>query len=585
MRKIAAWLPLLSLLLATLVAAVVFDRGRWPGLVGDEATYLMQAESLAWDFDLSYEREDYDRFLRHWQRQPEGLILLRTPDHPTTFGKPTLYSLYLAPFLRLAPVRGGPVANALLLALAALASALVLHKRLGSSAPLLVAAAVFASVTFAHVFWIHADLFLACLTALALALAYGGRWAHGLLTEIYSDVRDVTTARFWGRWLAVGALLAAVVFSRPFYLPVWLAAFVIVPPVRRRAGWAAVAGGAALFLLLTVPVNLVSRGTWTSYGGQRQGFYSYTGFPEVDLPAEHWAPPGEDRGATWLRWQTLQVGFDGEQTLWNVAYLLAGRHVGLLPYFLPLLFGVFAFRRGEGRGTLALAVVVSLSLFLLLKPFNFFGGGDALANRYFLPLYPVFWFLVGRPIRGRWILALSLAAAPFLYPLWAQPWAFPRTAEGGYHHVSAVAQRWLPYETSQSHLKPSGREDFVHHGLWIKALTPALVPVNDGRRLRLRQGDGSFLLGRAKPLGQVTLVFDPPAPSQLRLRGGVLGKETFLPDGRVSFEVRLSPPRASHRMWWTPDPFYLYELELTAEGESTGQDLSFEVVPAETPTS
>ena len=63
------------LLAATLAGAATFDRRSWPGLVGDEATYLMQAQSLAWDHDLRYSRRDYDRFVEQWGTRPEGLIL------------------------------------------------------------------------------------------------------------------------------------------------------------------------------------------------------------------------------------------------------------------------------------------------------------------------------------------------------------------------------------------------------------------------------------------------------------------------------------------------------------------------------
>ncbi|HEX6200350.1 MAG TPA: hypothetical protein VF150_08810, partial [Thermoanaerobaculia bacterium] len=69
------WALLGALLAALLAGAATFDRARWPSVVGDEATYLMQAESLAWDLDLAYSREDFDRFVRHRGTAPEGLIL------------------------------------------------------------------------------------------------------------------------------------------------------------------------------------------------------------------------------------------------------------------------------------------------------------------------------------------------------------------------------------------------------------------------------------------------------------------------------------------------------------------------------
>ena len=222
MRR-AAWVVLLLLLAAVLVGAATFDRRTWPSLVGDEATYLMAAESLAWDRDLRYERADYDRFFARWGVQPDGLILQSGDGGRSLFfSKPAGYSVFLAPFVRLSPRHGPWVANALLLALAAVAAARALSRRLGAAAPLWVAAFVFASVSFAYVFWAHPDLFLACLAALALALVY--------------DREPGSAAPAW-RFAAAGALLALVVLSRPLYVPMLLPVVLAAPlGARRRAG-------------------------------------------------------------------------------------------------------------------------------------------------------------------------------------------------------------------------------------------------------------------------------------------------------------------------------------------------------------
>jgi len=116
----AAWGVLALLLLLTLIGAVRLDRSKLP-LLGDEATYAMQASSLVHDFDLTYTRKDYDRFVAQWGVPPEGLILQSRPGSDRlTYGKPPLYALLLAPFVAASPVRGPVVANALLLAAAAL---------------------------------------------------------------------------------------------------------------------------------------------------------------------------------------------------------------------------------------------------------------------------------------------------------------------------------------------------------------------------------------------------------------------------------------------------------------------------------
>lgn len=523
------------LLAATLGGAFTLDRRSWPGLVGDEATYLMQAQSLAWDHDLRYSRGDYDRFVEQWGTRPEGLIL-RSGDggRTLTYAKPAAYAAWIAPFLRLSPTRGAAIANALLLALAAAMAARTLERRIGPAAPLWVAVWIFASVSFAYVFWAHSDLFLMSLSALALALTYGApRGGPG------GEQPDEPRLRAALRWLAVGALLYLVTASRPFYGALLLPVALAVPPARRKLGLSAIVLISGLLLAVSGFANLAEGDSWTPYGGERQSFDSSTGFPEVELPAESWKQQIAARGSR--SWQAADE-FDAPQTAWNGLYFLVGRHVGILPYFLPLLLGLAAFRRGEGRGMLMVAVAVAAACFLLTRPFNFYGGGGAIANRYFLPLYPAFWFMAARPARAWWAVLAAALAVPFLWPLWSHPSAYLLNEEGGYRYVSDFARRLLPYETTQSHLKPSGREDFVHDGLWIKPLTTSVRAEGDGaQRIRMSGGRAQILLGSPAPIGGVQLARLAPARMEV---------------------FHFPHPRAVHRMWWTRDPIYLYQIDL-----------------------
>jgi hypothetical protein len=553
----ANWAVLGLLLLATLAAAATLDRCEWPAFVGDEATYLLEAQSLAWDFDVRYTQADYDRFVEQWGRKPEGMILQSADGGKTlVYGKPAIYPLYLAPFLRISPTRGAGVANALALALAAGMAAWALQRRIGSAAPLWVAAWIFASVTFAYVFWVHSDLFLMCLTAVTLALTYG-------------STRP--------RWLVIGILLAIVILSRPLYAGLLLPVALAVPPGDRKRTVVLLAAGALGLAALATAANLAARGTWTSYGGERQSFYGSTGFPGVD--ARSWGEQIEERGTHgWVKEETLEIGFDPRQTAWNVLYYLAGRDVGLLPYFLPLVLGFLAFQRGEGRWALLLAVAAAAAALFWLRPFNFYGGGGAMANRYFLPLYPALWFLAAKPVRpARGALAaaaVTVLAAPFLLPLWSAPRAFPLNSEEGYRYVSAAAVRWLPFETTLSHLKPSGHEDFLHHGLWVKLLTPSLSPDANGARIGLAPGEpGELLVGSERPLDGLRIRLPPRGPDVLEVSGVEPVQAIRREDGGTTlrFRPRL---RAHHRMWWMKD-LYLYEIGIGERADG----VSFQVLP------
>ncbi|HEX9942142.1 MAG TPA: hypothetical protein VGG03_09010 [Thermoanaerobaculia bacterium] len=556
MQRFGSWAVLGLLLAATLGGALTFDRRSWPGLVGDEATYLMQAQSLAWDHDLRYSRRDYDRFVAQWGVRPNGLILQSGDGGRTlAYSKPASYAAWIAPFLRLSPIRGAAVANALLLALTAVVSARTLERRLGPAAPLWVAAWIFASVAFAYVFWAHSDLFLMSLTALALALTYGAP---------RNGEREESRLRAALLWLAVAGLLLLVTMSRPFYGALLVPVALAVPPSQRKLGLSALALAAGVFLAVSFFANLAEGDAWTPYGGERQSFDSHTGFPEVELSAESWKAQIATHGNR--IWKPADE-FEPRQTAWNLLYFLMGRHVGVLPYFLPLLLGLAAFRRGEGRGALILAVLAAAAALLVARPFNFYGGGGAIANRYFLPLYPAFWFAAARPVRASWALLATALAAPFLAPLWTHPRAFFLDEHSGYRYVSGAARRLLPYETTQSHLKPGGAEDFVHNGLWIKPLTTSLRAEGDGARIHLGpRGSGQILLGSPQPLDGVRLTLLPPAPSSIEISGAETVTSLPRPGGGTIRLLHFRRPRAVHRMWWTRDLWYLYQLGLEGDG-------------------
>ena len=109
----------------------------------------------------------------------------------------------------------------------------------------------------------------------------------------------------------------------------------------------------------------------------------------------------------------------------NGLYFLLGRNVGLLPYFLPLFLPlVLSFRRPESWSFLV-ATAIAIVGFLLLRPFNFYGGEGSLANRYFLPLYPALWFLLQRPLRRRWLPAVVAVSSLFIWELWLGAGKFP----------------------------------------------------------------------------------------------------------------------------------------------------------------
>jgi len=582
--EVAGWAVLAVLLAATLLAAATFSRAGRPSLVGDEATYAMQALSLAHDLDLAYSRADYDRFVALWGGKPDGLVLQsRDGGRHLTYGKPFVYALAIAPFVRAAPVDGALLANALFLAWAAVAAGRALRRPLGAAAPWWIAAFVFASVAFAYVFWVHADLFLMATAAVGLALAYGGeggREPGRPLPNIYRDATTASAWRFLGRWLAAGLLLAVAGAYRPFYLSLLVPAAFAVPRERRRAGWAALTAGAAVLLLATSLVQWHAGGSFTGYGGERQGFYPRTGYPDVDFPAAAgWERSLERWGNTsWTQEGAIDVLWDARLLGWDALYFLIGRNIGVLPYFLPLLLGIVAYRPGRGRRLIPWAVLAAAAGIVLVRPFNFYGGGGAIGDRYFLPLYPALWFLAARAPRraAAWALGAAAFAAPFLWPLWSHPRAFPVGPDGRYSYVSPAARRLLPYETTQSHVP--GGDDAAHDGLWVKRLNDAVGRTGEAESL-VGGETGELLVGSPRPLAALLMVFDPRATTHLEVGGRTYRPSLLRPNGAVVFRVGLGKPRAVHPMWWSRAPWYLYQVDLRMPG-APPEPIGLRILPA-----
>ena len=546
-----------ALVLALTVAVFAFDPADWPYTVGDEGVYAMQAQSLAFDFDRRYEASDYRRYLETTGKVPDPLIL-QTRDGGDTlvYAKPVFYSLFLSPFVRLAPERGPIAANLVLLILAALLLECLLLRRVGADGPLMAAFLLFFSVTFGHVFWVHADLFY--LVATAFGLCCLDPWFEG---------ERLPRARLFGG----GVLLAIAGAGRPFYLAVLAAVLLAAAPSLRQA-WgrrasAIVLGGAVVLLAASAWFHAGSGGAWSPYVGERQGFSSATGYPDIDFDRQDWPELLAARGdASWIREGFLLPSFDAGLLGHNLVYVALGRSIGIVPYFLPLVVACACLRRGSRRRWLLVAVALGLLAFLIKSPHNFYGGAGAIANRWFLPLYPVCWFLIERPPARRWLAASAVAAALFVGPLWHSAAAFPVEidAESGarrLRYVSPAAKRLLPLETSQIHLS-SAPGDVQHGDLRVRLVGNGVWPHGDGG-IRCRHGaDGELLIGSPVPLAGLTVELVP-------VEAG---------DGEPVSVVVERPRRiARHRYSYGGIPLHYYRLVLP--GTPQGGDRDVFLVP------
>jgi hypothetical protein len=515
-----------------LVAAATFRTETWPEWFGDEAGYLLQAESVARDLDLQYTDRDRERLVRrHGHRAGDTGLALDQKGEGVFLDRPLAHPLLLAPFVRLAPQRGAAVLNALLLMVAAWLAARTLARRLGTLAPLVVVLFVFGSVTFRYVFLALPDLLVLAAAVAAFALAYGREDPVTTETPDIYRAPDEGWNPLW-RWLAVGALLVIPSVHHPLYLGLFVPAAVATPKTERQRSLAALVAGAVALLVLGALVKWMLTGSWAAV-----------------LPTS--------LGDMWPALAGERVVFDGHLFGWNLLYFLAGRSVGALPYFLPVLLALGAWSGGGRRSTLVLSVVTIGALFVLMAPFNFFGGPGAIGNRWLLPLYGVLWLVPTRRLHWGWIAVTAAVAALFLWPSWMAPRTFPVGADGNYRHSAGLARRFLPYETSQRELPSIG--ELRQNVFWLRATGRLTSPAGGGERFELEgQGPTEFLVASPDPLVALHLEFGPTSPGKIEVTQGQLGDTVFRPDGGVGFDLFAPTPRARHPMWWSDERQNLY---------------------------
>ena len=593
-----SWLLLAGLLAALLSFALLTDAGT-PG--EREITHLMAAASLAWDGDLSYGREDYDRYVRTWEREPAAVALAtRAGSSKVGFGRPSVFAVVAAPFVRVSPRWGPAVLNWLLLALAAAASALVLERAVGPWAPTWIALCVGGTTAFTLLPLPSPELIRLAASALAWALVVqivpAARRAAGSPSPIETNGRTVM------RWSLVGSLLTlAVVASVDGFslLPVlgaaaWLA---LLQPRRRLA-----AGGLLVAALVTAAAFLgLAAAARGGVGPAEHGVFDRaTGFPAVDFEVEEWSrgPSSgvrmEPRSAYLTGAAPGRPRLDARASeglrLRTGLYALLGRTVGFLPYGIPLVFAaLWVLPAGGWRRVLLVAAVGSVAVRVFLFPFDLGDERAALGPGGMAALLPMFWFLTARLSLAR-VLAVAVPAALVLYPVWLRPGA----VLGPGPPPAGVLSRLLPGETTQR-LGPAGPDLFVG-AFWLRPVAGRITPFGEESILVRSTDRGSedprhttdrgsedarhdgwveFLVARENGAGDWGPGGGSPSAAglqvvlerstRLEVLGAELQERRTLPSGRTAVDLRLAAPVARHRLWWSREAVAVYRLRLSVD--------------------
>ena len=411
----------LLLFVAVAIATLSVDPVRTTqGLKSDEATYVTMALSIAYDGDLAFQQRDLTRFWPLYGSGPEGIFLKRGkgPTDRLYFGKSFIYPLVAAPFVRVAGLNGLLLLNVVLLAGLLTCFYLYAHELMPSSAALAVSTG-FLGASIAPLFgvWMMPETFnLACV-------------GYAYFCWLYKEARP-GMSRHWPRRLLAGpgsdiaaaVLLAMATFSKPSH------ALLILPPValmfwRRDVGHGLRVG--LVFGLVTVAgfgTNALITGELNYQGGDRKTFYG-------EFPFQ---TSGSTYDTLGIPITTNTVEFEGWRHLGrNAGYFFVGRHFGLVPYYFPaIVIIVWALRRRRDlsmqHGLTALAIAGTALILMILYPNTWSGGGGPPGNRYFLGIYPAFFFLIPTARTVLPGVAMWIGGALFVAPILLDPFVAAR---------------------------------------------------------------------------------------------------------------------------------------------------------------
>ncbi len=458
-KVVAALMVLPSIFLVCYSASVSPDRIPGP-FIAEEATYYMMTRSLWDEGDLLWTWKD-SRYAASHHRGEMTNVVLMTPDHGDRvyFAKPYLYAILAVPFYALWGTNGFLVFNSLMFILMGFLGI----RYLGSCNPparaaLLGGTFFLLSASLPYIFWVQPEvlnmltLFLGCYFWLfpgpGMAGGFGGSSTDGSEAPSPVGLRDPAV-----RVGLAGFFFALSAFSK---LPHFAFGMALILHCLFTRRWGRVASSLLAFSLTLGVLHmgqLAVTETASVYHSTRKQFTGLDSFPHNVPSSVAWRKADEGGVSRYGKGGIGLARFDG-RVVYNIKYLLVGRHTGLFPYFFPALAALafYLFRRQglmmKGRGFLILALLTVLVFYIMWFPENYQGGPHFIGNRHLVSIYPAFLFLLGSVAGMSFHVASWAIAGLFIAQVLFAPFgaADPRGALQAY--AQSPLFRFLPYETT-----------------------------------------------------------------------------------------------------------------------------------------
>jgi hypothetical protein len=452
---------------ALVLLALVFDM---PAALGgnffsDCATYYALAGSLAHDFDLEYDRPDLERVYADYSGGPSGIFLQR--DRQTGrlyYGKAYVYPLVLAPAVRLLGQHGILFTHALLAGALLLGMTIMMERRWGAMRALTAALCFLVpSVATVYYLWTAPEFFNFVLIFAAFFF-----WLYKEVNPREAEESPPRRrAALLAPWtdVAAAAQLGVATYSK-LSNGVMILPLVLFLLVRKR--WWRLAAACAVFaavVLLMFGAQQLATGYWNYQGGERKSFtqqYPFANDKTFDDASQ--VDRETDIG-------NYSPHFDLKDFLHNIAYFFFGRFGGIAPYYFPaflalILLLIYGRRRSEWYRWLVLGgAALAALVYIVMIPTNVIGGGGTVANRYFMNIMPLFFFLL--PERTpRWFApAAALAGVLLIGHILLAPIS---TSQHPAYYAETPVLRLLPVEYTMLNDLPLNTESERRRVPWYQ---------------------------------------------------------------------------------------------------------------------
>jgi|Deesub1362B_J571_1020462.scaffolds.fasta_scaffold00769_2 hypothetical protein len=372
-------------------------------LFSDEAIYYIMTQSIAYDGDITYTKKDLYRFCQDFSA-PQGIFLKKTEKGEIFYAKSFAYPLFAAPFVRIFNYHGFFVFHSILLLLIMLMGYFFLSIKNSSTISLIyLFTFLFASIAIIYFIWITAEFFNFFLVFTIIFLFVykiklknqnENSFIRKFLKSDYSDYIASLLAGIATFSKPPNIVLIGPIFIYSLIKKKWLKSFIIL-----------------MIFLATVlsffGLNYLLTSDWNYMGGERKTFY-------FRFPYEKEGYTFESLGHIMTSENYFQAHpISLKIVVSNFFYYFFGRFSGIIWYFFPAFLGLILFiiRRKHVYQWLILgAILAEILIYIILMPDNYIGGGGTLGNRYFLNIYPLFFFLPGiirtkKEIIVSWVIA------------------------------------------------------------------------------------------------------------------------------------------------------------------------------------